>query len=56
MTSSSIVVLDTSDDSVDETIATSLVPQKVAFADGEAIPVIGGDDDSSCFIGSLTER
>jgi len=56
LTSSSIVVLDTSDDSIDETIATSLVPQKVVFTDGEAISVYGGDDDSSCFIRSALGR
>jgi len=55
-TSASIVVLDTLDDSIDETIATSLVPQKVVFSDGESVSVSGDDDDSSCFIGSVIGR
>jgi hypothetical protein len=55
-TSAAIVILDTLDDSIDETIATNLVPQKVVFSDGDSVSTGGSSDDSSCFIGSVLGR
>ncbi|MBW1893582.1 MAG: hypothetical protein JRI91_07800 [Deltaproteobacteria bacterium] len=57
-TAASIVVLNTSDDSIDETIATSLVPLKVAFSqdDTDEIHASDPDNDSGCFIGNLIQQ
>lgn len=57
-TSASIVVLDTSTDLVDETIDTSLVPLRVAFAqEGTEVETNDDDDDDSgCFIGGLIRQ
>ena len=53
-TNAQVVILDTSDNSVDETVATSLNPSSIAFTtEGEAGEGSGGGGSSGCFIQTM---
>ena len=47
-------IVDTSDDSIDESVGTGLDPIRVVFVGGEAGTADNDDDDGGCFIGTLT--
>ncbi len=53
-TNAQVVIVDTSDNSIDESVGTSLNPDSIAFTtEGEAGDGSSGDGGSGCFVGTI---